>query len=272
MRIVQNVTGYIMHRHLQRATTRLARTAEKLNSGRRINRAGDDAARAAVVERMRARVLGLEQGIKNAFDGFGLLDVAEAGLMEVHAMLQRMRVLAIQAANATYSDSDRELMQLEVNQLLESIDAVTSSAIFNTKRVLRIYDAPASIAIHVGPAAYEVFYTNIKKVTKETLGIPTLDISTQDAAEEAIEKLDGALNIVSKVRAKIGADMYCLGAERNPRMVILEAEMASETRMRDTDFAKESSNLVREQIILQAGTRMMRYAVQLPSFVLDIIA
>ncbi|MBU0599666.1 flagellin [bacterium] len=272
MRIMQNITAYIAHRHFGNTNKNMDKNLEKLSSGYRINRAADDAAGLAVSEKMRTQVNGLDQARRNALDGVSLVQTAEAAMHEMHTMLQRMRTLAVQTANGTYTSTDRNLVQTEVKQLIDEIDRLSSATQFNELNILKL---TSSIKFHIGANKNEIMAVNIGVMSSSQIGIKKgstyLSISTIARAESAIFALTSAINAISVKRANLGAVQNRLDYTLNALGIAHENMAASEARIRDLDMAKEMMDFTKNQILMQAGTSMLAQANQVPQSVLALL-
>jgi flagellin len=292
------------------ATNRaLKKNLMKLSSGYRITCAADDAAGLAISERFRTQIRGLDQAIRNTEDGISLVQTVEGALVEIHAMLQRMRTLAVQVANETYADLDRAHVQEEVDQLLQEIDRMASAVNFNTLLLLwpdttketeeRTVTVPIDEAtstanisiikkwekgwiIHVGANKDEIIKLIIPGLCTSALNRIDLlrstakiawskGLTTRRAAEVMIEKIDSAINIVSRMRANMGAYENRLTHIMSELAVTYENMAASESRIRDLDIAKEMSDFTKNQILSQAGTAMLAQANLVPQIVLQLL-
>ncbi len=267
MRIQHNISALFAHRQLGITNLRLDKSLEKLSSGYRINHAADDAAGLAISEKLRTQVAGLEQASRNVQDGISLIQTAEGGLEELHLILQRVRTLAIQSANDTNTASDRQLIQVEVNQLMSEINRMQTTVVFNTKQLLTGAYATGvgSIALHAGANQNQVLSVNIGSMSTTGLGINGLSIATQAGAETAIGLLSNAINEVSSNRADLGAIQNRLEHTYNFIRTAMENMQASESRIRDVDMAMEMTNYTKNQILLQAGNAMLAQANTRPS-------
>lgn len=270
MFINTNVAAINAHRNLNFNNTQMGKTMEKLSSGYRINRAADDAAGLAVSEKMRFQINGYNQAMRNAQDGISLLQTAEGALTEVHAMLQRLNVLANQAANGTLDDTDRGQLQLEVDELLAEINNIADTTKFNGIELLN--GSKSSVTFQVG---YEKGTTISVKlgsgVSASVLGIDGIDISSQSGAQSAITAIQTAINKVSSTRATYGAVQNRLEHTINNLGVNAENLSASESRIRNADMAKEMTEFTRNQILVQAGTAMLAQANAVPQNVLRLL-
>ncbi|GAB6086286.1 flagellin N-terminal helical domain-containing protein [Alkaliphilus crotonatoxidans] len=270
MVINNNMLAINSHRSLKLTGSDQSKAVEKLSSGLRINRAADDAAGLAISEKMRAQIRGLEQASRNAQDGVSLIQTAEGGLNETHAILQRMRELAVQTANGTYQDEDRDLAEKEISQLLKEIDAISEKIEFNGQKLL---NTTTSIDFQVGPnneASHRISVT-LNAVTVEALSMSGVSVATQTAAQAAINTVNDAIIKVAEFRADLGAVQNRL--EHTIKNVDVAAEnlQASESRIRDTDMAKEMMNFTRTNILQQAATAMLAQANQAPQGVLQLL-
>jgi flagellin len=235
---------------------------QNLSTGHRVNTAGDDPAGLAVSEIFRSLIKGTGRAMKNVQDAVLFLDVAEAALTEVSSALQRLRVLAIAAANSTYAPSDREVMQLEVEKVLGHIDYICSAANYNTIRPLVPEDGKEEkeYVIQADARAGETITIKIEAINTEILSIKDLSVKKRKDAEEAIVKVDGAIEHVGRVRAHIGAERNrALHALENLG-VKFERESFSESQIRDADYAWEMINLTKGLILSQTSTSLFAQA------------
>jgi flagellin len=275
LRINQNIAALNAHRNLVATDNALSKSLERLSSGFRINRAADDAAGLAISEKLRAQVRGLAQAIRNAQDAISMIQTAEGALNEVHSMLQRMRELALQAANDTLSDEDRKAINRELQALREELNNVSSRTTFNGKKLL---DGSESANFQVGPAADDSITVEFHKVDVEELGLTeVLDDfdaeggQTVQNAKALVTALDSALNAVSEKRGEFGAVQNRLEHTVASLGVALENMSAAESRIRDADIAQEMVQFTRNQILLQAGTAMLAQANAAPQVVLQLL-
>jgi len=270
MIINHNVAAIFSHRTLKFHDWSLTKDIEKLSSGMRINKAGDDASGLAVSEKMRSQIQGLRQAERNTEDGMSLIQVAEGYLTETHEILQRIRVLAVQSANGTWTDEDRQLIQIEVSELVDEIDRIASQAEFNKMKLLtgafaRLHPT-SSMWFHMGPNMHQRERVFVETMTTAALGLrnPTvltfISISTPGKANSVIGLADEALRIVSKQRADLGAYYNRLEHSAKGLMNAYENTQAAESRIRDTDMAEQMSSFTRYQILTQAATSMLAQA------------
>lgn len=258
MRITTNVIGMQLVRQSNLVNSEISKRLERLSSGYKINKAADDAASLGVSEHFKTQIRGLEQGYANSQDTLSLLEVAEAGMQEIHTILHRLRELAITSANDTLISKDRKLLQSEVDELLEEIDRLSSATNFNTKQVLRDYSGE-KMSFHIGANKDEVLKLKIDPISCNDLGINNLKsggVTTRENAEEAIESLSNAIKQVSTQRASIGAISNVLGPNMNPLMISKESQIRSDSTLRDADFSDESMTLTKD-LILQDFTKAM---------------
>jgi len=245
------------------------KSLEKLSSGYRINRAGDDAAGLAISEKMRGQIRGLEMASKNAQDGISLIQTAEGALNETHAILQRMRELAVQSATDTNTDEDRIELQKEVAQLLSEIDRISSDTEFNTKKLL---DGTLSGAIfQIGANSGQTTTLTIGDMSSTGLGVNAVSISAQDVASAAITTIQDAIDSVSSERAMLGAIQNRLEHTINNLGTSAENLTASESRIRDVDMAKEMMEFTKNSILQQAAQAMLAQANMQPQGVLQLL-
>jgi flagellin len=289
MVINHNMSAINSHRMIKFKGWELDRNIEKLSSGMRINRAGDDASGLAVSEKMRAQIRGLRQAERNTEDGISFIQTAEGYLSESHAILQRIRELAVQAANGIYSSEDRMQIQVEVSQLIDEIDRIASHAQFNEMNILTGRFAretgdnriTASMWFHIGANMDQRERVYIGTMNSQGLGLKNpvgnpesasfISISTISKANATIGTVDQALKIISKQRADLGAYQNRLEFAAKGLMAGYENLQAAESRIRDTDMAEEMSDFVKNQILSQAGTAMLAQANAKPQSVLQLL-
>ncbi|KYD11755.1 flagellin N-terminal helical domain-containing protein [Caldibacillus debilis] len=271
MRINHNISALNTYRQLSFNNTQTAKNLEKLSSGYRINRAGDDAAGLAISEKMRGQIRGLEMATKNAQDGISLIQTAEGALNETHAILQRIRELAVQAANDTNTDNDRAELQKEVDQLLQEIDRIANTTQFNTKNLLDGSLSGSGLIFHIGANQDQNVTLTISSMRASGLGVSGIDISSQSGANNAITTIDNAIDTVSSERAKLGAMQNRLEHTINNLGAAAENLTAAESRIRDVDMAKEMMEFTKNSILTQAAQAMLAQANQLPQGVLQLL-
>ncbi len=268
-----NVQSLHAQRSLLHSTNTLGTTFKRLSSGLRINSAKDDSAGLSIATRMTAQIRGTNQAIRNGNDAISLLQVAEGALDETTNALQRMRELAVQAANDTYTSGDREDLQLEVNQLMSEIDRIANNTEFNNNVLLDGNFSGKNF--HVGPDAGQNITLSIENAkTSAILGIATgatLGISTQGSANAAITTVDNALDSISDIRAGLGAYQNRFESVIANLSNVVENTAAARSRILDADIAAESANLTKNAILQQAGTAILAQANQQPQIALQLL-
>ena len=271
MRIQHNIAALNAHRNLMTNNSSVSKNLEKLSSGYRINRAGDDAAGLAISEKMRSQITGLQTAQKNAEDGVSLVQTAEGALTEVHSMLNRMVELATQSANGTYSDANRKEMQKEINALRDEVDRIGSTSNFNGTKLFAA--ATGSVALHVGEGVDtgNAVTVSLGKMDSTALTINTIDISTAAGAKTAITSINNAIDKVSSMRADFGALQNRLEHTINNLGVQTENITAAESRIRDVDMAKEMMAYTKNNILVQSSQAMLAQANQVPQGVLQLL-
>ncbi|WP_313340206.1 flagellin N-terminal helical domain-containing protein [Lacrimispora sp.] len=275
MRIQHNITALNSYKNLTNNNNTVGKNLEKLSSGYRINRAGDDAAGLAISEKMRAQITGLETASKNASDGISLIQTAEGALTEVHSMLNRMVELAQQSANGTYdNDVDRKNLQAELDSLTSEIDRISEGTNFNGTTLLKGGDmATKGLTLQIGDTSDSFNQLNVKiaDMSSTGLNINGLKIDKQDDAQKAVEKIKAAINTVSETRGKLGAAQNRLEHTINNLSVTAENMTAAESRIRDVDMAKEMMSYTKNNILVQASQAMLAQANQVPQGVLQLL-
>lgn len=289
MIINHNTSAAFAQRQLGLNESGMDQNVERLSSGQRINRAGDDASGLAVSEKMRAQIRGLDRAEMNAADGISLIQTTEGYLQETQDILQRMRELSVQASNGVYTNEDRMQIQVEVSQLVDEINRVASHAEFNGLTLMTgrfaaetgENEVTASMHFHIGANMDQRIQVNIGTMTAQGLGIqgtsgpPSsatfLSLSTPDSANAAIGTVDDALTQVSKQRADLGAYQNRLDFTRQGLDIGSENLSAAESRIRDTDMAEETVSFVKNQILTQSSTAMLAQANQQPQNILSLI-
>jgi len=271
MRINHNIAALNTQRSLVIANNAQGKSMEKLSSGLRINRAGDDAAGLAISEKMRAQVRGLDQASRNAQDGISLIQTAEGALNETHAILQRMRELTVQAGNDTNTDEDRGEILKEITSLNQEITRISEQTEFNTKKLLNGDFTTDEIQFQIGANEGQKIGINIRQMDPATLGIDAPDVSSVDSAGTFLTQLDGAIKEVSTERSSLGAVQNRLEHTINNLGTTSENLTATESRIRDVDMAKEISEQTKQSILSQAAQAMLAQANQTPQGVLQLL-
>jgi len=292
MIVNHNISSIFANRQFKITGMNLDQGIEKLSSGERINRAGDDASGLAVSEKMRGQISGLHQAMRNTEDAISFLQTAEGYLDESTMILQRMRELMVQAGNGIYSDEDRTLINVEVSQLIDEIDRVASQAQFNRMNVLTgrfanpdpnaggggtsAAQAPG-IWFHIGPNMDQRVQVYIGDMGAKSLGLQDGDgnklvtATTMDGANRAIGILDQALDTVAKQRTDLGSYQNRFEKLYKGLYIAYENTQAAESRIRDTDMAVQMSEFVKDQILSQANVSMLAQANLKPQLVLRLL-
>jgi len=280
MIINHNISTIFANRQFKVNNWALDANLEKLSSGVKINKAGDDASGLAVSEKMRAQIRGLRRAEMNAEDAISFIQTAEGYLNQTTEIIQRLRELAIQAGNGIYSDEDRTYMQVEASQLVAEINRIASHAQFNGINMLTGRFAPnvGNIAFHIGANMDQRILINIGDMTAKGLGMiaddgtSKVNLTTQEAANRTIGAADQALQIVNKQRADLGAYQNRLDKIAKTLLIGYENLQAAESRIRDTDMANEISDFVKNQILAQASISMIAQANLRPQMILRLLA
>ncbi len=268
MRIQHNMAAANTNRQLGITTGNLSKSTEKLSSGYKINRAGDDAAGLSISEKMRGQIRGLEKGSTNAQDGISLIQTAEGALNETHAMLQRMRELAVQSANDTNVTTDRAALQAEVTQLQSEITRISTDTEFNEQKLL---NNTFNGTFQVGANAGQTVSLQIGDMSATGLLVNANDISTKAGANTAITAFDTAIKTVSTERSKLGAVQNRLEHTIANADNAAENLQSAESRIRDVDMAKEMVQYSKNNILQQAAQSMLSQANQSTQGVLSLL-
>ena len=304
MRINHNISALNTYRQMGANQTAASKNMEKLSSGLKINRAGDDAAGLAISEKMRGQIRGLDMASKNAQDGISLIQTAEGALNETHSILQRMRELAVQSSNDTNTDTDRGELQKELDQLVDEIDRIAGNTEFNTQNLLGEKDEDGftgvdqTFTFHIGANASQNIQLSIKSMDAGNIG--TLDengaitgdtikslrsaaavdggagavagaLTDREDADSAITIINNAIEMVSSERSKLGANQNRLEHTINNLGTSSENLTAAESRIRDVDMAKEMMDMTKNNILQQAAQAMLAQANQQPQGVLQLL-
>ena len=290
MVIQHNIAANNAYRNLSANASNGQKNLEKLSSGYRINRSADDAAGLAISEQMRSKINGLDQATSNANDAIGLIQTAEGALTETHSMLQRMVTLATQSANGTYNSTARGAITEEVTALKAELNRIASTTDYNGVKPLNTGNAPGAaaapavgsgspapapaaggIVVQIGPTAGETLTIATAKMGSTALGVNAVDVSTVSKANSAITTINTAINKVSTHRAKLGASQNRLEHTINNLKTTNENMTAAESRIRDTDMAKEMAAFTKNNILNQAAQSMLSQANQQPQGVLSLL-
>ena len=285
MQVQNNIASINAARNQGIETGKLKKSLEKLSSGFRIVRAGDDAAGLAISEGMRSRINSLNQAMKNIDDGIGLTNVGDGALTEVHSMLQRLKTLALKSANGTYDQSNRETLNMEKDQILEEIDRIGSTTKFGEISLFSRADAKTdttlwqppklddTIPLQIGGSAQtgEVLDVERYYIGSRELQLDKTDFSKVEKGQESVGYIENAIEAVSKVRASFGAAYMHLDHTHNNLSVTSENMQAAESQIRDTNMAEEITKYTSSNIVLQSSNRMLTNANNLPQTILELL-
>jgi len=265
-----NVKSLVAQNALTVNNRNLSKTMEQLSTGKRINSASDDAAGLAITNKMTSQVKGLNQAVRNANDGISMLQTAEGATQEITNMLQRMRELAVQAANDTYDSEDRAAIELEVGELEEEITRIATNTKWNGMSVLSS-DQTKNLQVGMENDADSALEIAFEDMTASGLDVSGLDLSSHTAAQAVLDKVDTAIATVDSFRSDLGAKMNRLNYAADNMSNVSLNTAASRSRIQDTDYAQATTELARSQIIQQAATAMLAQANQQPSAVLSLL-
>ena len=287
MQVQNNIASINAARNQGIETGKLKKSLEKLSSGFRIVRAGDDAAGLAISEGMRSRINSLNQAMRNIDDGIGLTNVGDGALTEVHSMLQRLKTLALKSANGTYDQSNRETLNMERDHILEEIDRIGSTTKFgeislfsradaNTNTDPPLWQPPElddTIPLQIGGStqAGEVLDVERYYIGSRELQLDQTDFSDVEKGLKSVGYIENAIEAVSKVRASFGAAYMHLDHTHNNLSVTSENMQAAESQIRDTNMAEEITKYTSSNIILQSSNMMLTNANNLPQTILELL-
>lgn len=287
MQVQNNIASINAARNQGIETGKLKKSLEKLSSGFRIVRAGDDAAGLTISEGMRSRINSLNQAMKNIDDGIGLTNVGDGALTEVHSMLQRLKTLALKSANGTYDQSNRETLNMEKDQILEEIDRIGSTTKFGEISLFSRADAKTNtdpplwqppelddtIPLQIGGSAQagEVLDVERYYIGSRELQLDQTNFSTVEKGQKSVEYIENAIEAVSKVRASFGAAYMHLDHTHNNLSVTSENMQAAESQIRDTNMAEEITKYTSSNIVLQSSNMMLTNANNFPQTILELL-
>ena len=258
MRIRNSLIALFIQRIYGRHNDAMSEATGRISSGSRINSAADDAAGLAISEKVRARIRSMQAAMRSSEDGVSLIQTTEGALSSVHAMLQRMRELAVQAASDTNDDIDRGALDKEYQQLLHEINDIARQTRFNGRLLLGGADGmPPSLSIQTGPDAGDAFLLALDAVAPDALGIGDTHVRSREGAETAIAGLSDAINEVSMKRAALGAAQSRLDARVSSLEAAAEALSAADSRIRDADVAQEMVRFTQARLLAHMSTAMM---------------
>ena len=285
MQVQNNIASINAARNQGIETGKLKKSLEKLSSGFRIVRAGDDAAGLAISEGMRSRINSLNQAMRNIDDGIGLTNVGDGALTEVHSMLQRLKTLALKSANGTYDQSDRETLNMEKDHILEEIDRIGSTTKFGEISLFSRADANTNtqlwqppklddtIPLQIGGSAQagEVLDVERYYIGSRELQLDKTDFSDVETGQKSVGYIENAIEAVSKVRASFGAAYMHLDHTHNNLSVTSENMQAAESQIRDTNMAEEITKYTSSNIALQSSNMILTNANNLPQTILELL-
>ena len=285
MQVQNNIASINAARNQGIETGKLKKSLEKLSSGFRIVRAGDDAAGLAISEGMRSRINSLNQAMKNIDDGIGLTNVGDGALTEVHSMLQRLKTLALKSANGTYDQSNRETLNMEKDQILEEIDRIGSTTKFGGISLFSRADANTNtqlwqppklddtIPLQIGGSAQAEEVLDVERyyIGSKELQLDQTDFSDVEKGHKSVGYIENAIEAVSKVRASFGAAYMHLDHTHNNLSVTSENMQAAESQIRDTNMAEEITKYTSSNIALQSSNMILTNANNLPQTILELL-
>lgn len=285
MQVQNNIASINAARNQGIETGKLKKSLEKLSSGFRIVRAGDDAAGLTISEGMRSRINSLNQAMRNIDDGIGLTNVGDGALTEVHSMLQRLKTLALKSANGTYDQSNRETLNMEKDQILEEIDRIGSTTKFGEISLFSRADANANtqlwqppklddtIPLQIGGSTQDGEVLDVERyyIGSRELQLEQTDFSDVKKGQESVGYIENAIEAVSKVRASFGAAYMHLDHTHNNLSVTSENMQAAESQIRDTNMAEEITKYTSSNIVLQSSNMMLTNANNLPQTILELL-
>ena len=285
MQVQNNIASINAARNQGIETGKLKKSLEKLSSGFKIVRAGDDAAGLAISEGMRSRINSLNQAMRNIDDGIGLTNVGDGALTEVHSMLQRLKTLALKSANGTYDQSNRETLNMEKDHILEEIDRIGSTTKFgeislfsraDANKITPLWQPPElddTIPLQIGGStqAGEVLDVERYYIGSRELQLDQTDFSDVEKGQKSVGYIENAIEAVSKVRASFGAAYMHLDHTHNNLSVTSENMQAAESQIRDTNMAEEITKYTSSNIVLQSSNMMLTNANNLPQTILELL-
>lgn len=277
MVIQHNIAAINSYRNLSGNQNALSKNLEKLSSGYKINRAGDDAAGLAISETMRSQINGLNQAVNNANDAIGLIQTAEGAMTETHSMLQRMKTLTTQAANGTYTATARGNIKAEIDALSSEITRIASTTEFNGEKPLAPKkgngQALPNLTFFIGASSDPLNQMTVAQqtMTAKALTVDAIKVDTTANALKSMKTVDNAIEAVSKYRASLGAAQNRLEHTVNNLKVTSENITSAESRIRDTDMADEITAYTKNNILLQAAQSMLSQSNAMPQGVLSML-
>jgi flagellin len=273
LRVNTNIMSMSAQRNLSTVTERLGGNFMRLSSGLRVASASDDPAGLGISERMRAQIRSLGQASRNAQDGSSLAQTAEGALAEVHSSLHRMRELAIQASNGTYSTEDRAVLDVEFQAIIAEIDRIANSTEFNGIPLLDGSQSTVSIQVGLDNASSDTITIGLQDVSSTALALSggTFDVTSVANAQGVLQAIDDATNSVNTARGNLGASQNRLQSTIRSILNVRENLSAAESRIRDVDVAAETADLTRNSIMQQAATSILSQANSQPQIALSLL-
>lgn len=276
LRIATNVSSLTAQRHLRQTRRLLDKSLERLSSGYRVNRAGDDAAGLAISEKLRAKVKGLVQAQRNASDGVSLIQVAEGSLNEVQNILVRLRELGVQAASDTIGSKERRFLDEEYSSLKEEIDRIANGTEFNGTFLLDGTGGSLDFQVNTGGLnllgvdriSYDAFKSD---VNVDKLGLEELSVADKESAQRSLTQIDVAIDNVSSIRGDLGAIENRLGSTIRNLGISIENLSAAKSRIKDVDIASETAEMTQRSILMQAGVSVLAQANSVPKMALSLL-
>ncbi len=276
LRIATNISSLTAQRHMRETRRLLDVSLERLSSGYRVNRAGDDAAGLAISEKLRAKTRGLVQAQRNASDGVSLIQVAEGGLNEVQNILVRLRELGVQSASDTIGDQERRFLNEEFQALKEEVDRIANVTEFNGTMLLDGTGGSLDFQVNTGGKnilgvdriSFDAFRSDINT---DKLGMEDLGVASKFDSQRSLQQLDQAIDYVSSIRGDLGAIENRLQSTIRNLAVSIENLSAANSRIKDVDIAIETSELTRNNILMQAGTSVLAQANNIPKMALSLL-
>lgn len=276
LRIATNVSSLTSQRHLRNTRQALDRSLERLSSGYRINKAGDDAAGLAISEKLRAKTRGLVQAQRNASDGISLIQVAEGGLNEVQNILVRLRELGVQAASDTIGARERQYLDQEYQSLKDEVDRIANGTEFNGTYLLDGTGGSLDFQVNTGGEnllgvdriSFDAFKLD---VNADKLGLEELGTQNKQAAQRSLSSIDAAIEVVSSTRAELGAIDNRLQSTIRNLSISIENLSAAKSRIKDVDVASETAELTKHNVLMQAGTSVLMQANNVPKLALSLL-
>ena len=272
LRVNTNVTSINAQRNLAAVTERLSGNFRRLSTGLRISTAADDAAGLAISERLRSQVRSLEQAKRNANDGISFVQTAEGALNEVSSILTRLRELAVQSANGSVSNQDKETLDEEFQSLIDEVERIGKSTEFNGIKLLDGSNSTISFQVGFGTTVgTDTLSVTLSEASSSSLSLSSLDIGSGGLTTTAMDTIDRAINSVSSLRGTLGAIQNRLGSTINNLAITVENLSAAESRIRDVDVAYETAQLTRNNILQQASISVLSQANSQPQSALRLL-